>query len=254
MNPLPATWVLVRGLTRERTHWGTFPAALGEALHDARVITLDLPGAGTLHRERCPASVAAMVESCRTQLRALRVDGPVNLLGLSLGGMVAARWLHRWPQEVAAAVIVNTSARGLGPLHHRLRPSSWPALLRIAMRWGTRDAEHEVLRLTSSRPLRHVSVLGDWTVAQRERPVSRMNALRQLLGAARHRLVDAPPTCPVLVVCSARDALVDPQCSRVLATTWGCEIAVHAQAGHDLPLDDGAWLAARIAGWVCKGW
>ena len=252
MSPLPATWVLMRGLTRERAHWGTFPAVLGAALHDARVITLDLPGAGVLHRERCPASVDAMVESCRTQLRALRADRPVNLLGLSLGGMVAARWLHRWPQEVAAAVIVNSSARGLGPLYLRLRPSSWPALLRIALRWGTRAAELEVLRLTSAHPQRHMGVLGEWTVVQRERPVSRINALRQLLGAARHRLQDAPPTCPVLVACSARDALVDPRCSRMLATTWGCDIAVHPEAGHDLPLDDEVWLAARMADWVCR--
>jgi len=250
MSTSPATWVLVRGLTRERAHWGPFPAVLGAALHGARVITLDLPGAGTLHGGRCPANVAAMVEACRGQLRALRIDGPVHLLGLSLGGMVAAQWLLRWPQEVAGAVIVNSSARGLGPLHRRLRPVSWPALLRIALRWGTRAAEHEVLQLTSSHPQRHIGLLGEWTAVQRARPVSRLNALRQLLGAARHRLPDGVPSVPVLVVCSARDALVDPRCSRVLAAAWGCDIAVHAQAGHDLPLDDAAWLAAQVADWM----
>lgn len=250
MSRRPATWVLLRGLARERGHWATFPAVLGAALQGARVLTLDLPGAGVLHRERCPASVDAMLEACRAQLRALRVEGPVNLLGLSLGGMLALHWLQRWPQEVDAAVIVNSSARGAGPTHHRLRPSSWPALLRIALRWGTRAAEHQVLRLTSARPERHVAVLGAWTALQRARPVSRRNALRQLLGAARYRLPDATPARPVLVACGARDALVDPRCSKALATRWGCELVVHPQAGHDLPLDDGAWLAERIADWV----
>jgi pimeloyl-ACP methyl ester carboxylesterase len=250
MSQPPATWVLVRGLTRERAHWGAFPALLAAALHGARVIMLDLPGTGVLHRGPCPANVGAMVDTCRVQLQGLGVDGPVNLLGLSLGGMVVAEWLHRWPSEVACAVIVNSSARGLGPLHHRLRPSSWPAVLRVVLRWRTRAAEHEVLRLTSACPQRHVGVVDEWTRVHRERPVSLANALRQLLGAARHRLAEGRPTCPVLVACSEHDALVDPHCSRRLAAAWGGDIVVHPEAGHDLPLDDGAWLAARIADWA----
>lgn len=250
MISAPAPWVLLRGLTREQAHWGPFPAVLAAALGGVRVITLDLPGAGVLHRERCPVSVDAMVESCRRQLRALDVDGPVNLLGLSLGGMVAAQWLHRWPGEVASSVMVNTSARGLGSMHHRLKPSSWPLLLRIAARWGTRSAEPAVLQLTSSRPDRHAGVLGAWSAVQRDRPVSRANALRQLLAAARFRMPDAPPGCRVLVACSARDALVDMRCSEALAARWQCDLAIHPDAGHDLPLDDAAWLVTRIVNWV----
>ncbi len=242
----PAPWVLLRGLTRERAHWGPFPDMLAAALGGDRVITLDLPGAGVLHRERCPVSVDAMAESCRGQLRALHVDGPVHLLGLSLGGMVAAQWLHRWPGDVASAVIVNTSARELGPMHHRLKPPSWPLLLRIAVRWGTRRAEQTVLQLTSSRPDRHAGVLGAWSAVQRDRPVSRANALRQFLAAARFRMPGAPPGCRVLVACSARDALVDMRCSEVLAARWQCGLAIHPDAGHDLPLDDAAWLVARV--------
>lgn len=250
MRPAAPTWVLVRGLTRERAHWGSFPAQLDTALGGARIIALDLPGAGTLHRERCPASVAELVESCRSQLKALGSDTPVHLLGLSLGGMIVVEWLHRWPDEVVGAVIVNSSAHGSGTLTQRLRPATWPALLRIALRWGTRDAEQEILRLTSSSPQRHVDVLGDWMAIRRERAVSRPNALRQLVAAARYRMVNMASQVPVFVACSAADALVDPHCSRALATRLGCCCTVHPDAGHDLPLDDGVWLATRIAAWV----
>jgi pimeloyl-ACP methyl ester carboxylesterase len=244
-----APWVLVRGLAREQAHWGEFPHTLSAALGDTRVITLDLPGAGMLQGRRCPLTVEALAESCRHQLQAAAVVGPVKLLGLSLGGMVVAQWLTRWPGEVAAAVIINSSARGLGPLHRRLKPSRWPRLLRIATRWGTAEAERAVLQLTSSWPERQSDVLGPWADVQRSRPVSRGNALRQLVAAARFQIPSGPPGCPVLVVCSAGDALVDPRCSEALAALWRCGLAVHPKAGHDLPLDDGAWLADRIAAW-----
>ena len=44
-----STWVLLRGLTRESGHWGVLPALLAERLPHARVLTIDLPGAGALH-------------------------------------------------------------------------------------------------------------------------------------------------------------------------------------------------------------
>ncbi|MBI5256891.1 MAG: alpha/beta hydrolase [Burkholderiales bacterium] len=251
MQALPsAPWVLLRGLTREQAHWGLFPAQLAQALGSDAVITLDLPGAGTLHRARCPWHIAAMVPACRARLQAQGVRGPVHLLGLSMGGMVAAQWLLQHPQQVASAVLVNTSTRRLSPLPQRLQPACWPALLRLAVRWGRPEAEALVLRLTSAQPQAHAAALARWAAVQRERPVSRANALRQLAAAARYRLPPGRPACPVLVVNSAGDALVDPRCSAALARHWGCALAVHPRAGHDLPLDDGPWLAATVARWA----
>lgn len=247
-------WVLLRGLTREQAHWGALPARLREALPGDVVITLDLPGAGRLHRTRSPGDVDGLVQACRTQLHAQGVTGPVHLLGLSLGGMVAAQWLLGHPQEVAAAVLVNSSTRSLSPLHQRLRPACWPTLLRVALCWGRPAAEAGVLALTSAQPAAHRAVLADWCAVQRARPVSLANALRQLGAAARYRLPPGAPACPVLVVCSAGDALVDPRCSAALARHWGCALAVHPGAGHDLPLDDGDWLARCVADWArCHG-
>jgi hypothetical protein len=53
----------------------------------------------------------------------------------------------------------------------------------------------------------------------------------------------------VLVLCSAADTLVDPDCSRRIAAALGASLAVHPSAGHDLPLDDGAWMAEQVALW-----
>ncbi|KAB2876624.1 MAG: hypothetical protein F9K43_00925 [Bauldia sp.] len=36
--------------------------------------------------------------------------------------MVATEWLHSAPQDIASAVLVNTSMRPFSPMHRRLRP------------------------------------------------------------------------------------------------------------------------------------
>ncbi|MBK7793953.1 MAG: hypothetical protein IPJ62_16665, partial [Betaproteobacteria bacterium] len=57
------------------------------------------------------------------------------------------------------------------------------------------------------------------------------------------------PAAGVLILASANDALVDPRCSQALAEAWRATIAVHPKAGHDLPLDDGPWVAEQVARW-----
>lgn len=248
-NVIP--WVLLRGLTREAGHWGAFPDQLRQALDPpgggAAVHLLDLPGAGARWRERSPADIDALLGACRADWAAQHGPGPVKLLGLSLGGLVAAHWLLRWPEEVAAAVVVNTSTRALSPVWQRLRPRAWPALAAIASHWGSAQAEARILALSSTAPARHAGVLPTWRALREAHPVRRANALRQLLAAARAGLPPGRPASPALVVASTADGLVDPRCSQALADHWGCALAWHGSAGHDLALDDGPWLAATVA-------
>ncbi|MEI6473549.1 MAG: hypothetical protein WCO20_12995, partial [Holophagaceae bacterium] len=55
---------------------------------------------------------------------------------------------------------------------------------------------------------------------------------------------------PTLLLLGAGDRLVDPQCSRKIAARWGCALAVHPWAGHDLTLDDTPWVADRVRDWL----
>jgi pimeloyl-ACP methyl ester carboxylesterase len=245
-----STWVLLRGLTREHGHWGDFPFELARTLPGSRVATPDLPGAGAMHRERSPTRVEGLLESCREQLRLQGVAPPFHLVGLSLGGMVAAAWATAWPAELASCVLVNSSMRPYNPAVRRLRVSRMLRLLCILLDADPHRAEEAVLRLTSSDPERHRHALAHWVALRQARPVSRVNAMRQLLAAARYRHPDMRPRVPTLVVASAGDSLVDPQCSRTVAARWGVECVTHPSAGHDLPLDDAAWLAVELARWA----
>jgi pimeloyl-ACP methyl ester carboxylesterase len=244
------TWVLLRGLTRETAHWGRFPALLAQAESGARIVCIDLPGAGQRRPWRCPWRVEAMLPFCRRQLAQAGVAPPYHLLGLSLGGMVAAAWAEAYPEEVAASVLVNTSMRPFSPPQQRLRLVHLPLLLRLLLPASPRLAEQTLLRLTSTAPQSHAALIADWIAIRQARPVTPANALRQLLAAARYRHSGRRPAQPMLIICSAQDGLVEPRCSLALARALDLELVSHPDAGHDLPLDAGPWLVAQLLDWV----
>ncbi|WP_219117641.1 alpha/beta fold hydrolase [Janthinobacterium sp. UMAB-56] len=247
----PPTWILLRGLMREQRHWGDFPASLASALPGASIITPDLPGNGTRHAQDSATRVAAMVESCRADLLARGIAPPYHLLALSLGGMVAVEWASRYPQEIASCVLINTSMRPYNPFYRRLRWQNYGALLRQLLLGDALSQEALILRLTSRRHAGgNPALLADWLSYQRQYPVSRRNALRQLLSAARYRAPASRPAMPVLVMAGAQDQLVDHRCSQQLARAWQADCLIHRDAGHDLPLDEGAWVAHSVARWL----
>lgn len=244
-----SAWVLLRGLSRERRHWGEFPGHLQQACGDGEVHALDLPGNGGLNRLASPVDVAAMAENCRAQLCERGIAPPYYLLAMSLGAMVAVAWAGRYPQEVAGCVLINTSLRRFSPFYRRLTPRNYLPLLRLLLERDPERRESAILRLTSCRPERPAT-LAEWTAYARQHPVTPGNALRQLLAAARYWAPAGKPPPALLILASAGDRLVDPRCSRELATRWQAAFAEHPSAGHDLPLDDPAWVARQIAGWL----
>jgi pimeloyl-ACP methyl ester carboxylesterase len=235
---------------RDSRHWGDFPQTFVDEIDDAEVITLDLPGNGVLHRERSPSRVEEMAVYCREELRRRNMAPPYNVLAMSLGAMVTVAWAEQHPQELQACVLINTSLRPFSPFYRRLRPAAYIPTLRMALaNPDARACEEMILQLTSRRLERTRAVLDDWTAWRCEYPVSRANALRQLFAAARFRAPRNPPLCRLLLLTSTQDRLVDVGCSRRLARAWDCDIAEHPSAGHDLPLDDGTWVAQQVRQW-----
>lgn len=244
-------WIFLRGLTRESRHWGGFPATFRRNVPDAQVHTPDLPGNGSLSAQDSPQRIEAMVESFRTQLRRQNVQPPYHLLAMSLGAMVAVAWASRYPEEIRGCVLINTSLRPFSPFHRRLKPGSYRRLLKLALPGASDEArESTILELTSRHAELPAETLKHWLAYRREHPVSIRNALRQLLAAAHYRAPSARPTPPTLILCSRNDALVDSSCSHRLALRWNTAFAEHPTAGHDLPLDDGPWLALQVSRWL----
>lgn len=248
------TWVLLRGLARESRHWGGFAAALRQQLPPGHsVCTIDLPGTGALWRERSPDTVAGLVQAARRELARMPHRSPCLLVALSLGGMVAREWAVQDPHGVRGCVLVNTSLGGLAPFWQRLRPASYPALLDILRPWqSTLRRERAILRLTSNLPV-SAAVAEAWAAHAQNAPVTRGNVLFQLAAAARYRADTRVPAVPMLLLASRRDRLVSVECSRRIAQAWGVPLREHPAAGHDLPLDDPAWVIAEITRWYALG-
>ena len=244
-------WIFLRGLTRETAHWGRFPDDFGQALPAARVISLDLPGNGQLHQIKSLLSVGSVVDFCRYELASRKVKPPYCLLAMSLGAMVATEWAYRFPKEIAGCVLINTSFQAFSPFYRRLRPGNYLTLLRIALISRLpADIEAALLKLTSNRIGGQQGTLAAWTDTRLRRPVSAGNALRQVMSAARYRARLEAPSVPLLILCSQRDRLVHVDCSLAIAAHWKCPLAVHASAGHDLPLDDADWVIEQVRIWL----
>lgn len=244
------TWILLRGLMRESRHWGDFPLLLQDALA-ATVVTLDLPGNGRLHTQTSDYRVEGMVSHARTELRQRGYRPPYRLLALSLGAMISVAWSERYPDEIEKMVLINTSLAPYNPFYYRLRPENYAALCLLLIATTSRR-ERLILKLTSagSRDENRDALLKQWVAYSSEFPVSRDNILRQLLAALRFHAVTGTLKVPVLLLASQKDRLVNVKCSKQLAQQWGCQLHLHPQAGHDLPLDDNSWVIHQIMHWL----
>ncbi|MBY0571191.1 MAG: alpha/beta hydrolase [Burkholderiaceae bacterium] len=238
------TWVLLRGLMREQRHWGNFTQQFAQAHPHERIITLDFAGNGALYQQASATSIGAMVEQARQQLQQQQVHDNVKLLAISLGGMVAVAWAERYPNELQRMVLINTSLAPYNPFYQRLRPANYPAIIATMLTGTQRQREQLILRLTShqSNTPQAEQLLNDWVHYAQQYPIRRRNILRQLVAAMRYRAPAKAPQVPLLMLAGAKDVLVSPQCSATLAHRWQVELRIHPEAGHDLPLDDPAWV------------
>lgn len=217
-----------------------------------RFFALDLPGCGVRNAETSPSSIAEMVECYRNQLQQQGIPTPYKILAVSMGAMVSAAWSQKYPQEIAAQVLINTSMRPFSPFYQRLRLSKVASVLLLLLgRRSERAWEEFIWRTTCNTS--DASILADWIRYRCELPVRTGNAIRQLLAAARYQASPHPPSVPTLILASAQDHLVDTQCSKTLARRWNAPLAVHPTAGHDLPQDDGMWLLQQVTQWLQSG-
>lgn len=247
------TWILLRGLMRESRHWGDFPKLIQNTVGAHQVVTLDFPGNGSLFMQDSFLNVPEMANYCRTHLIQIGIQPPYHVLALSLGAMVAVEWSERYPSDFEKLVLINTSLAPHNPFYHRLRPENYPALFRFFISGSIAERERLILRLTSTQQRTSQQqnyLLDQWVSYARDCPVSRSNILRQLQAAITYRAKPTPPRIPVILLAGQQDRLVNVKCSLQLSNRWSVPIKLHPTAGHDLPLDDGDWVAHQVKDWL----
>jgi len=244
------TWVLLRGLSREHRHWEDFPQKLQNSFPTAKIICLDLPGNGDYVNLKSPLSINGMLQFVRNDIASLIPSGPVHIIGLSMGAMMAIEWMKSCPQECAAAVLMNTSLRGISPFYQRLRAENYLRILYTLLSSNLYKKEKMILQLTSSQHSQSQQLLQRWVSYAQQHPVSTVNTLRQLMAASRYSAPHKKPDIPMLLLRGMNDRLVNPQCSLSMAQNWQLPLETHTDAGHDLSLDDGDWVCEKINHWL----
>jgi pimeloyl-ACP methyl ester carboxylesterase len=244
-------WILLRGLARESAHWGAFVPLLQSTFPDAQITLLDLPGTGCFYQEASPGTIKAITDKVRRHaLGNGLIQHPVTLLALSLGAMVAWEWMRSYPDDICGASLMNTSFADLSPFYQRLRWQSYKDFVALVMTRDLHNRESGILRLTSNRRNQNEQTIQAWEEIQHERPISLNNSFRQIIAAASYRPGDIKPEQPILLLNGQGDRLVSPACSEAIHKKWNLELCHHPWAGHDLTLDDGAWVALQLKDWV----
>ncbi len=247
-------WLILRGLVREQRHWGPFKAEFERYLQardpSAAVHALDFPGFGTERARPSPFSIEEIVDDLRARWRALKTDPaePWNLLAVSLGGMVAMSWVSRYPEDFGRLVLINSSARGLSPLHRRMKPENYPRVLALFLEQDIAARERKILEMTTNLSGKALLERADVHAAFALK-VNRRDALAQICSAIRFRPPARIPV-PLLVVGGKGDRLVDASCSERIAEKYRGKLVLHETANHDLALDEPRWLMEQIDAWI----
>jgi len=237
---------LLRGLIREKGHWGHFLTELKSIFPDALITAIDIPGAGEYYTTPSPLSIKGMVEHMRQDyLKARKENENSHLIAISLGGMISVEWMKNYPQDFEQATLINTSFGGISPLFHRLMPSALAFLLKVPTLKG-RAKESRILKLVSNHADVFDETLDMWEEIQKRNPVSLKNTLRQLTAGARFTVGEFKPTIPIQILGSVKDRMVSIECSRAIAKKWSLKMEEHPSGGHDLTVDDPKWVATKI--------
>lgn len=241
-------WVFLRGLGRHSVHWGHFIQEFQKQFPQDAIELLDLRGNGELAHSPSLTSIADNVRDLRSRSRLLQQAEPLHVMAISMGAMVATEWAHSFPQEIAGLVLINTSDRGSSTFFERLRPNNYQTLLRLLLsRSSATQIEQEILNITTN----HLPDRQTWAEKFAQAPAtSKSNWLRQLWSAGQYHFPDHKPKTEVLLLASEQDRLVNVHCTEHIAEMWALKPHIHPTAGHDLPLEDGAWICQEVQNWL----
>ena len=213
------------------------------SLCDARVFDDQVRGLGA------PCSVADLTldDSIEAMARRLLQDAPQRfaLVGLSLGGIVAAEVFATAPERVGGVALLDTNLDAPSPAQVDTR-RRWAADVRSG---HLHDVIATLIPQMTIDPARHGRLIADMALGAGSAAFLRQNSA--LLH--RHDLRDALACAdvPVLVACGAEDSVCPPSIHTDLASrSPHARLAVVAQAGHLSTIDQPAALTSALADWL----
>ncbi|RKT52688.1 alpha/beta fold hydrolase [Saccharothrix australiensis] len=256
----PVTTVLVHGWTLDHTSWDAVAAAL-----PGRVLRHDHRGHGCSAASTAVTSSIGQCADDLAELLAARVPtGRIVLAGHSMGGMTLMALAEQHPallDRVAGVALVATSAGGLAGSTLGL-----PGVLGRVFAAGEAASNRRLAQLRRERLLTRTEVLRpplrwllfgkrpSWRdVAATAVMVGRCNPVAMVAFRAsidehdRVRALKRFAGIPTVVLAGGEDKLTPLRHARTIADEVAAELVVYPGAGHMLPLERSAEVAAHIA-------
>jgi 3-oxoadipate enol-lactonase len=231
-DPSGRAAVFLHGLGGRRTNWDLQLAALSDI---RRCCAVDLPGYGD--SAGVPGSLSEVAAGIAEWIAGLG-NGPVDLVGLSFGGMVAQHLTLDHPELVRTLTLLDTSpAFGLDGV---TTPESWLDSRIRAIRDPDPSAPG-IEAVVAGLVGRHASTEVRSTMVESMRAVPAATLEAACRALVRHDTRDRLDqiTAPVLVMVGAEDTETPPSYSEAIAAPIaGAELVVVPGAGHLLNLED----------------
>ncbi|NCN41061.1 alpha/beta hydrolase [bacterium] len=242
--------LLLRGLLRDKRHWGNFPEILDQSLGGKyHIELLDLPGIGTEISRPFPLNMDEVVHDLRRRSGVIDNREELLIVSNSLGSMISMHWAALYPEDIKGLVLMNTSASNLSNLKERLSVKALQVFAKVVASKDPVERERLILSIVSRRYGNDLEQAKTWSEYALTHKEMLELGMRQLWVASRFELV-APLEVPSLMLCSTQDELIDPVACMKVAKALGADQRFNHKGGHDLPLDEPEWIGQEINQWL----
>lgn len=201
--------VLLHGGSGSWTHWVKNIAPLLDA--GRRVLAADMPGFGASDPPADGQDADAMAAPLAAGLHELVLGQPVDLVGFSLGGLVAARMLVAHPALARCLVLVGAPAMGLAA-DRPVQLKAWRHLATRAQQLEHHRHNLAALMLHDARAVDALALELHVANVERDRLPRRRRSHADWLARS---LPDV--ACPVHAIYGEHDALYAPHVPRLAA-------------------------------------
>ncbi len=233
--------LLLNGIGLDTSAWGPVADALAR---ERRLVLVDLRGSGRSGAPPPPYTTARLAADALALLDHLAL-GPVHVMGLSLGGLVAQELAIAAPRSVRSLVLAATAARlparsrrALDAWRRLLPSAEWEAFCREQMAWvfgATTLEDDAVVEAIAAGFVAAVPPARDGFAGQADAIIA--HDTRDRVDRIR---------APALVLAGEDDALVPRAASEALARLLPDARFEAFQGGHAFLLESAAPVAARV--------
>jgi pimeloyl-ACP methyl ester carboxylesterase len=223
--------VLILGLTAHKDWW--YPQLIETLSKRFTVLTFDNRGAGrTLTPEEGEFSMEMFADDTAGLMDALGLER-ANVLGHSMGGMIAQELVLKYPAKVNKLVLCSTNCGGT----QSIPPSQEALNLMLDLSGGLKDRFERVLKLTF--PAEYLETNPQFVEEFKQRymsaPCTDANAARQFMAIIKWSSYDRLPEiqAPTLITPATEDITIPPENCRIISKLIpGAKLQEYEGVGH----------------------